>query len=311
MAEKVAVVVPVLDEAETLPALLADLAAQEPRVGEIVCGRRLGGRDARAAACPRLPAARGGARSYARSRAERGRPRSHCPHRRHTGRRQPGRPGLRRRARPRAAEGAGRGRRQRAGRAHRLRARSGLVHTQGVQAGGALGPIARQHLPAGRNGVCFTRDAGGRGRLSPTFPGARTRSSYALSVLRAAKSSSCRRPSSAGAPAARCGRPTASTATTGADALARVDRQNEFVTFAVYGPAWRWRCSSGSARAPPALSARRRGRLPGALHPRPPPVARSAGTLRSPGSRRSGSSSTWRRCRAFLEGLFFGGRFRR
>jgi glycosyltransferase involved in cell wall biosynthesis len=36
MAEAVAVVVPVLDEAETLPALLADLAAQEPPLQELV-----------------------------------------------------------------------------------------------------------------------------------------------------------------------------------------------------------------------------------------------------------------------------------
>jgi glycosyltransferase involved in cell wall biosynthesis len=36
MAEAVAVVVPVLDEAESLPALLADLAAQEPPVPEVV-----------------------------------------------------------------------------------------------------------------------------------------------------------------------------------------------------------------------------------------------------------------------------------
>jgi len=35
-SEKVAVVVPVLDEAETLPALLADLDAQQPTVEEIV-----------------------------------------------------------------------------------------------------------------------------------------------------------------------------------------------------------------------------------------------------------------------------------
>jgi glycosyltransferase involved in cell wall biosynthesis len=36
MADRVAVVVPVLDEAESLPALLADLAAQKPPVAEIV-----------------------------------------------------------------------------------------------------------------------------------------------------------------------------------------------------------------------------------------------------------------------------------
>jgi glycosyltransferase involved in cell wall biosynthesis len=36
VADAVAVVIPVLDEAETLPALLADLAAQEPPLGELV-----------------------------------------------------------------------------------------------------------------------------------------------------------------------------------------------------------------------------------------------------------------------------------
>ena len=302
MAEKVAVVVPVLDEAETLPALLADLAAQEPRVGEIVvvdAGSADGTLELlRAHGSLRLVEAPGATPGRGRNEGVRA---ATAPHRRHAGRRQPGRPRLRRRARPRGGRGAGRGRRQRAGRAHRLRARSGLVHAQGVQAGGALGPD-RRAAPAGRaqRGLLHARGVGGRGRLSPRASLGRGQGLPTRAPCcgpRDRRRAGGRR---ALAPARLAAGGLPPVPQLRARRRARPGRPPERARH-LRGLRGR-RGAGGVLRARLAhrgrFPSRRRGRLPRALHPRRPSLARLR-TPRSPGSRRSGSSSTWPRCRAF------------
>ena len=176
------------------------------------------------------------------------------------------------------------------------------------------GPIAGQHLPAGRNGVCFTRDAWeARRRLSAGAPLGRGQGLPAGAPRRRARGRGRRRRrSSAGGRAARCGRSTASTATTGAATRSPgIDRQNELVTFGIYGAgilprrARRPRLADGAGPSPRRAPPRTWRSSPW------PPGARSAGAARSRGFPLCGSWSTSPRCTASSKARLLGGRLRR
>ena len=174
------------------------------------------------------------------------------------------------------------------------------------------GPIAGR-APAGRaqRSLLHARDVGGRGRLSPRpslgrGQGLPTRSPCCGSRDR--RRAGGRRPLAPPRLAAG-GLPPVPQLRRG-DALARVDRQNELVTFAVYGAgaALAVFFALGS-RTAGALLLARCGRLPRAVHLA---ARRSLGW---------DAALAWdpplrlvvdvAKMQGFLEGLFFGGRFRR
>ena len=238
MPEAVAVVVPVLDEADTLPGLLADLAAQEPSPAELILVDA-GSTD--------------GTLGLLRERGD-----------------------LRLVEVPAATPGRGRNEGVRAATARVIvtldagsRVGPGFVAAlSGAAEDGAVavgvsepdartaferaagwftlsafkppersGPIAGQHLPAGRNGVCFTREAWeAAGGYPPELPWGEDK--VFLRAVRAAGHEVVVVPD-----AVVRWRPRGSLRDVyrqyrnygRGDALARVDRQNELVTFAVYG----------------------------------------------------------------------------
>jgi len=312
-SEKVAVVVPVLDEAETLPALLADLAAQEPRVGEIVVvdagsadgtlellrahgslrlveapgatpgrGRNEGVRAATARIVVTLDA---GSRVGSDFVAALGRAAAQGP------------------VAVGVSEPDARTAFERA---------AGWFTLRAFKPAERSGPIAGQHLPAGRNGVCFTREAWEAvGGYPPELPWGEDK--VFLRALRAAGREIVVVPE-----AVVRWRPRGSLREVyrqyrnygRGDALARVDRQNELVTFGVYG--------AGVALAVLlALGSRAAGAFL---------LAGAAGYLAlfTLAARRSlgwDAALAWvpplrlvvdvAKMQGFLEGLFFGGRFRR
>jgi len=244
MPESVAVVVPVLDEAEALPALLADLAAQEPPLQEIVVVDA-GSSD--------------GTVELVRAQRE-------------------GLPALRLVEAPDATPGRGRNEGVRAAssplvvtvdagtrvgpgfaaalsapvsaeeRAVAVGISEPDAETAFERAAGWFtlsafkpqdrpGPIAGEHLPAGRNGVCFTREAWeAAGGYPPELPWGEDK--VFLRALRASGYEVVVVPE-----AVVRWRPRRSLREIYAqyrnygrgDALAGLDRQNELVTFAIYG----------------------------------------------------------------------------
>ncbi len=238
MAEAVAVVVPVLDEAGTLPALLDDLAAQEPPVDEVVvvdAGSTDGTLE--------LLRTHGAVRLVEAPGATPGRGRNE---------------GVRAVSAP-VVVTLDAGSRVAPGFVAALAATAaGGVVAVGVSEPDARtaferatgwftlsafkppersGPIAGQHLPAGRNGVCFTRDAWqAAGGYPPELPWGEDKAF--LRALRAAGREVVVVPE-----AVVRWRPRGSLREVyrqyrnygRGDALARVDRQNELVTFGIYG----------------------------------------------------------------------------
>jgi glycosyltransferase involved in cell wall biosynthesis len=236
MADDVAVVVPVLDEAETLPALLADLAAQEPPLREVVvvdAGSMDGTLELVRKAGVRLVEAPG---------ATPGRGRNE---------------GVRAASAPVVVTLDAGSRVGRGFAAALAQAASGAVVAVGVsepEASSAFeraagwftlsafkpqdrsGPIAGDHLPAGRNGVAFTREAWqAAGGYPPELPWGEDKvflrrlrgAGIAVEVVPAAVVRW--RPRGSLREVYRQYRNYGR-----GDALARVDRQNELVTMAVY-----------------------------------------------------------------------------
>lgn len=243
MPEAVAVVVPVLDEAETLPALLADLAAQEPPLEELVVvdagsadgtlellqaqeqalaalrvveapgatpgrGRNEGVRAASARVVVTLDAGSRVDRSFVAALAA-----------------------------PVVEDGAV------AVGVSEPDARTAFERAAGWFTLSAFkppehsGPIAGQHLPAGRNGFCFTRRAWeAAGGYPPELPWGEDK--VFLRALRAAGHDVVVVPE-----AVVRWRPRRSLREVYSqyrnygrgDALARIDRQNELVAFGIYG----------------------------------------------------------------------------
>jgi glycosyltransferase involved in cell wall biosynthesis len=239
---EVAVVVPVLDEAETLPALLADLAAQEPPLTELVvvdAGSTDGTLDllrAQAASFPALRVVESPGATPGRGRNE----------------------GVRAASAPVVVTvDAG----SRVGPGFVAALSAPVVAAGGVAVGvsepdadGAFeraagwftlsafkpqeraGPIGGEHLPAGRNGVCFTRAAwDGVGGYPPELPWGEDK--VFLRALRGAGNEVVVVPE-----AVVRWRPRHSLREVyrqyrnygRGDALARLDRQNELVTFVIY-----------------------------------------------------------------------------
>ena len=313
MAEKVAVVVPVLDECETLPALLADLAAQEPRVGEIVVV------DAGSAdGTLELLRAHGSLRLVEAPGATPGRGRNEGV-RAATARivvtldagSRVGPDFVAALGRAAAEEQVAVGVSEPDARTPFERA-AGWFTLRAFKPAERSGPIAGQHLPAGRNGVCFTRETWeAAGGYPPDLPWGEDK--VFLRALRATGREIVVVPE-----AVVRWRPRGSLREVyrqyrnygRGDALARVDRQNELVTFAVYG--------AGVALAVLfALGSRTAGALL---------LAGAAGYLAlfTLAARRSlgwDAALAWvpplrlavdvAKMQGFLEGLFFGGRFRR
>lgn len=313
MAEKVAVVVPVLDEAETLPALLADLAAQEPRVGEIVvvdAGSADGTLELlRAHGSLRLVEAPGATPGRGRNEGVRAATARIVVTLDAGSRVGPDFVAALGRA---AAEG------QVAVGVSEPDARTAFERAAGwftlraFKPAERSGPIAGQHLPAGRNGVCFTREAWeAAGGYPPELPWGEDK--VFLRALRAAGREIVVVPE-----AVVRWRPRGSLREVyrqyrnygRGDALARVDRQNELVTFAVYGAgvALAVFLALGSRTAGAFLLAGAVGYL--ALF-----------TLAARRSLGWDAALAWvpplrlvvdvAKMQGFLEGLFFGGRFRR
>ena len=244
MADGVAVVVPVLDEAETLPALLGDLAAQEPPLAEIVvtdAGSTDGTAELLLAEAERL----GILKVVVAPGATPGRGRNE---------------GVRA-ASQRVVVTLDAGSRVDAGFVAALA--DPVLHHENTVAVGVSeadartaferaagwftlsafkpqersGPIAGEHLPAGRNGVCFTREAWQAAEGYPAeLPWGEDK--VFLRALRGAGQEVVVVPDAVVRWAPRrslsdvyrqyrnYGR---------GDALARLDRQNELVTFAIYG----------------------------------------------------------------------------
>jgi glycosyltransferase involved in cell wall biosynthesis len=239
---EVAVVVPVLDEAETLPALLADLAAQEPPLTELVvvdAGSTDGTLDllrAQAASFPALRVVESPGATPGRGRNE----------------------GVRAASAPVVVTvDAG----SRVGPGFVAALSAPVVAAGGVAVGvsepdadGAFeraagwftlsafkpqeraGPIGGEHLPAGRNGVCFTRAAwDGVGGYPPELSWGEDK--VFLRALRGAGNEVVVVPE-----AVVRWRPRRSLREVyrqyrnygRGDALARLDRQNELVTFVIY-----------------------------------------------------------------------------
>ncbi len=243
MAERVAVVVPVLDEVESLPALLADLAAQEPPVQEIVvvdAGSTDGTLEllrARAESLSALRVVEAPGATPGRGRNE----------------------GVRAASAPLAVTLDAGSRVEAAfvaalagpvaadGRAVAVGVSEADAHTSFERGAGWFtlrafkpqegpGPIAGEHLPAGRNGVCFRREAWeAAGGYPPELPWGEDK--VFLQRLRAAGSEVVVVPE-----AVVRWRPRRAFRAIYAqyrnygrgDALARVDRQNELVTIGLY-----------------------------------------------------------------------------
>ncbi len=314
--ERVAVVVPVLNEAGRSPGLVADLAAQEPPAAEIVVvdAGSADGTSQLLRSAPGYPPVSGSSspRRDPGPRPERGRPRLDGGRdRRHARCRQPRGPGFVAALAAAVAQDAAVAVGVSEPEADTgVRARRRLVHAQCVQTAGA----ARGRSPASISPPAGTASPSRarRGRLSAAIrracPGERTRSSCSACGRPGVRWRSCRsrRPLAAAALAARDlhgSTATTAAATRSPASTARTSSSPSGVYLASAPP---WPCSSRSARAPPAPSSSQEsaGYLALSSWPR---AARSAGTPRSPGSRRSGWSWTSRRCTASRTACCAGG----
>ncbi len=244
MAEAVAVVVPVLDEAESLPALLADLAAQEPPPAEIVLvdagstDRTLELLRAEEARLPTLRVLEAPGATPGRGRNEGVRASSTPLVVTLDAGSRVGGAFVAALSAPVAADS-----RAVAVGVSEPDARSAFERAAGWFTLGAFkpperpGPIGAEFLPAGRNGVCFTREAweaaGGYPRELPwgedkLFLRALRTSGYAVVVVPEAVVRW--RPRRSLRDVYRQYRNYGR-----GDALARIDRQNELVTLGLYG----------------------------------------------------------------------------
>lgn len=313
MADGIAVVVPVLDEAETLPALLADLAAQEPPLAEIVvvdAGSTDGTLELlRAAGSVRLVEAPGATPGRGRNEGVRAATAPVIVTLDAGSRVGPGFAAAL--SGPVASGTVAVGVSEPDARTAFERA-SGWFTLAAFKPPERPGPIAGEHLPAGRNGVGFTRDAWeAAGGYPPELSWGedkvflRALRVAGLDVVVVAEAVVRWRPRGTLRAVYRQYRNYGR-----GDALARIDRQNELVTFGIYG-----------AGAALAVLAALGSRTAGAFL-----LAGAAGyvALFVLAARRSlgrDAALAWipplrivvdvAKMQGFLEGLLLGGRFRR